>query len=188
MNNIFYLSTKIVYVSHEMILSYRYPISHKGGLLRQNINLTTITTLAEERPHWAATQPKFNPGLSQILSKIFLSTNMQLNLTKYCWAFASRYNNENTKCYSKQYIGRKNTKMAQNFNHGFALIFVYSHVNYIGTNFKNIKCKKNIRSITYFSLKWKYALSKQATPPGLNWGNKKQCPFSNGDDRTEGSL
>ena len=105
-----------------MILSYRYPISHKGGLLRQNVNLTTITTLAEERRHWTATQPKFNPRLSQILSKIFLSTNMPPNLTKYCWAFTSRYNNENTKCYSKQYIGRKNTKMAQNFNHGFALI------------------------------------------------------------------
>ena len=28
---------------------------------------------------------KFNPGLSQILSKVFLSKNMQLKLSKYCW-------------------------------------------------------------------------------------------------------
>ena len=29
---------------------------------------------------------KFNPGLSKILVKVFLSKNMQLKLTKYCWA------------------------------------------------------------------------------------------------------
>ena len=49
---------------------------------------------------------KFIPGLSQILSKVFLSKNMQLELTKYCRAFTPRYSNDNTKCYSKQYIGR----------------------------------------------------------------------------------
>jgi len=27
---------------------------------------------------------KFNPGLSEILVKVFLSKNMQLELTKYC--------------------------------------------------------------------------------------------------------
>ena len=50
----------------------------------------------------------FNPGLSQILSKVFLSKNMQLELyTKYCWAFTPRNsNNNNTKFYSKQYIGK----------------------------------------------------------------------------------
>ena len=44
---------------------------------------------------------KFNPGLSLTLSKVFLSKNMQLELTKYCWAFSPRYSNDNTKCYSK---------------------------------------------------------------------------------------
>ena len=60
--------------------------------------------------------PEFNPGLSQILNNVFLSKNLQLELTKNCWAFTLRYNNDNTKCYSKQYIGRKNTKTEQNFN------------------------------------------------------------------------
>ena len=46
------------------------------------------------------------PGPSSILSKVFLSENMQLKLTKYCSAFSPRYSNDNTKCYSKQCIGR----------------------------------------------------------------------------------
>ena len=29
---------------------------------------------------------KFNPGLNEILGKVFLPNNMQLKLTKYCWA------------------------------------------------------------------------------------------------------
>ena len=33
----------------------------------------------------------YNPGLSQIWSKVFLSKNMQLELTKYCRAFTPRY-------------------------------------------------------------------------------------------------
>ena len=37
---------------------------------------------------------KFNTGLSQILSKVFLSKNMQLELTKYCPAFTPRYSND----------------------------------------------------------------------------------------------
>jgi len=49
---------------------------------------------------------KFNAGLSQFLSKVFLSKNMQLELTKYCCAFTLRYSHDNTKCYSKQCIGR----------------------------------------------------------------------------------
>ena len=49
---------------------------------------------------------KFNPGLSQILSKVFLSKNMQLELTTYSLAFTLRYGNDITKCYLKQYIGR----------------------------------------------------------------------------------
>ena len=34
---------------------------------------------------------KFNPGGSQILSRVFLFKNMQLELTKYSWAFTPRY-------------------------------------------------------------------------------------------------
>ena len=45
---------------------------------------------------------KFNPGLSQILSKVVLSQNMQLEFSKYCWVVTPRYSNDNTKCYSKQ--------------------------------------------------------------------------------------
>ena len=71
----------------------------------------------------------FNPGLSQILNKVFFSQNMQLELTKYCLAFTARYNN-NTKCYSKQYVGRKITKTEQNFNPGLALIDI-SGIGYL---------------------------------------------------------
>ena len=45
---------------------------------------------------------KFIPGLNQILSKVFSSKNMQLELTKYCRAFTPRYSNDNKKWYSKQ--------------------------------------------------------------------------------------
>ena len=47
---------------------------------------------------------KFKPGLSQILSKVFLSKDMQFELTKYCSVFTPIYSNDNTKCYSTQYI------------------------------------------------------------------------------------
>ena len=50
---------------------------------------------------------KFKPGLSQILSKVFLSKNMQFELSKYCSAFTPRY----TKCYSTQYILTKEGKI-----------------------------------------------------------------------------
>ena len=40
----------------------------------------------------------FNPELNQILSKVFLPKNRQLDLTKYCRAFTPRYSNDNTKC------------------------------------------------------------------------------------------
>ena len=49
---------------------------------------------------------KFNPGLSQISSKVFLSKNMKLELTKHCLAFTPRYTDDNTKCYSKKFIAR----------------------------------------------------------------------------------
>ena len=64
----------------------------------------------------------FNPGLIQFLSKVFLNKNVQLELTKQCLAFTSRYESDNTKYYFKQYIGRENTKTEQNFNPGLALI------------------------------------------------------------------
>ena len=62
--------------------------------------------------------------LIQFLSKVFLHKNIQLELTKHCWALtsSSRYGNDNTKCCYKQYIGRQNTKTEQNFNPGLALI------------------------------------------------------------------
>ena len=47
----------------------------------------------------------FNPRLSQILSNVFLSKNMQLEFTKDCCAFTPRYSNDNTKYYSTQHIG-----------------------------------------------------------------------------------
>ena len=37
---------------------------------------------------------KFNTELSQILSKVFMSKNMQLEQTKYCSAFTPRYSND----------------------------------------------------------------------------------------------
>ena len=39
---------------------------------------------------------KFNPGLCQISSKVFLSKNMQLELTKHCSTFTPRYSNDDT--------------------------------------------------------------------------------------------
>ena len=44
---------------------------------------------------------KFNPGLSQILSKVFLSKNVSLELTKYFLAFTPRLNYDNIEYYSK---------------------------------------------------------------------------------------
>ena len=65
---------------------------------------------------------KFNPGLSQVLSKVFSSKKVQLELTKYCCAFTPRCSNDNTKCYCKQYMGRQNTRTEQNFTPRLALI------------------------------------------------------------------
>ena len=39
---------------------------------------------------------KFNLGLSQMSSTVFLSKNMQLEVAKYCWALTTRYSNDNT--------------------------------------------------------------------------------------------
>ena len=47
---------------------------------------------------------------------------MQLEVTKYCWAFTTRYSNDNTNCYPKQCIGMSRTKTEQNFNPGLTLI------------------------------------------------------------------
>ena len=49
---------------------------------------------------------------------------MQLELAKDCCAFTPRKSNNNTKTYSKQYIGRKNKKKKteQNFHPGLGLI------------------------------------------------------------------
>ena len=49
---------------------------------------------------------KFNPGLSQILSKVFLSKNMLLELTKYFRVFTPRFSNDSIEFHSRQCIGR----------------------------------------------------------------------------------
>ena len=72
---------------------------------------------------------KFNQRLRQISSKVFSSKNMQLEFTKYCWAFTTRYSNYNTKCYSKQCKGMENTKTEQNFKPGLMLIGLCGYFN-----------------------------------------------------------
>ena len=37
---------------------------------------------------------RFNPGLSQILSKVFLSKNMSFELAKYSGVFTSRFSDD----------------------------------------------------------------------------------------------
>ena len=49
---------------------------------------------------------KFNPGLSQILRRVFLSKNMSLELTIYFCVFTLKFSDDNTQCFSKQCIGR----------------------------------------------------------------------------------
>ena len=49
---------------------------------------------------------KFDPGLSQILSKVFLYKNMSLKLTKYFCVCTLKFSDDNTQCFSKQCIGR----------------------------------------------------------------------------------
>ena len=44
---------------------------------------------------------KFNPGLSQILSKVFLSKNMLLELTKYFCVFTPRFSDDSIAFYSR---------------------------------------------------------------------------------------
>ena len=39
---------------------------------------------------------KFNPGLSQMSSKVFLPENMYFELTKYCCVFTLKKRNDNT--------------------------------------------------------------------------------------------
>ena len=65
---------------------------------------------------------KLNPGLSQILSKIFLTKNMSLELTKYCFLFTTRLNDDNIEYYSKQCKGRKIQKWNRIFNPWLVLI------------------------------------------------------------------
>ena len=77
---------------------------------------------------------KFNQGLRQTFS---LSKNLQLELKKKCcWAFTLRYSDDNTKCYSEQYTGRKNTKKEQNSIPGLALI----RLSETGLRFSNADC------------------------------------------------
>ena len=52
------------------------------------------------------TMAKFNPGLSQILSTVFLSKNMLLELTKYFCVFTPRFSDDNIEFYSRNCTGR----------------------------------------------------------------------------------
>ena len=63
----------------------------------------------------------FNPGLSQLLIKVFLTKDTAIR-AKQKHYFTPKYSADNTKCYSKQYIGRKITKTEQKVNPGLALI------------------------------------------------------------------
>ena len=58
---------------------------------------------------------KFNPGLSQTSSKVSLSKNMSLELTKYCCIFTPTYSDDNIECYSKQCMESLIQKVGQNF-------------------------------------------------------------------------
>ena len=58
----------------------------------------------QPRAQWQVSPKMVNPGLSQILSKVFLSKSMQLELKNQdCWAFTPRCSNDNTKRYSTHY-------------------------------------------------------------------------------------
>ena len=48
---------------------------------------------------------QFNPGLSQILSKVFLRKNMSLELTNQL-CLSMRFSDDNTKSFSKQWRGK----------------------------------------------------------------------------------
>ena len=63
--------------------------------------------------HWVKSQGavpqkmvKFNPALSQILCKVFLSKNALLKLTKYFCVFTTKFSDDDMEFYSKQCIGR----------------------------------------------------------------------------------
>ena len=62
---------------------------------------------------------KVNPGLSQISSKVFLSKNIKLELTKFCIPFTPRYSDDNTKCYSAVTLHLKTEDLLQPKAPGF---------------------------------------------------------------------
>ena len=72
----------------------------KGGISTGTFNVTNGLGPVPRK------MVKLNRGLSQILSKIFLTKNMSLELTKYCFLFTTRLNDDNIEYYSKQCIGR----------------------------------------------------------------------------------
>ena len=65
---------------------------------------SNLKTIAYDAPLVLGPVPrkvvKFNPGLSQTLSKVFLSKNMLLDLTKYFCIFTSRFSDDNIEFYS----------------------------------------------------------------------------------------
>ena len=71
-----------------MLNSWRYSPFKKQNLTK--ISLGEI--LPQSAPPGLSSRKmvNFNLGLNQILSKVFFSKNMQLKLTKHCWALTPR--------------------------------------------------------------------------------------------------
>ena len=76
---------------------------------------------------------------------------MQLEVTIYCLVFITRYSNNNTKCYPKQWIGMQNTKTEQNFHPGLTLIDISGTgpwMSYV----KNLTFHQNVLKNSYIAL------------------------------------
>ena len=78
------------------IEKFRWSLSSSIGLYKSLFACTPGPGLSKDG--------KLNLGFTKILNKVFLSKNMSLELTKYCWVFTSIFNDDNTECYSTQCI------------------------------------------------------------------------------------
>ena len=92
------------FVNFFIIISFHLSLEHGFWIL--------IVSGSPDSSSWYSGDPvtrkmvKFNPGLSQISIKVFLSKDMSLELTTYCCVFPPRSSDDYIECYSKQYIGR----------------------------------------------------------------------------------
>ena len=73
-------------------------------------HLVSFATMSKRQSRLLGPVPrkmvKFNPGLSEILSKVFLFKNMLLELTKFFCVFTPRFSDENIEFYSGECTGR----------------------------------------------------------------------------------